>query len=203
MNVEPAHRADQGIRLGATERRKQLLVASRESFGRNGFTATSMNDIAVAAGVTKPVLYQHFESKHQLFLELLSDTAAELIEHITSAIDDAATGREKIEQGFLAYVTFFDETPVNYQVLYGEGVRSEPEFEREHRALIDSFAHFTAEHIDIESLEQEYRLLAAASVAGQLEAVVGHWIGSGQQQSVEDIARLLSSLAWRGLRGTN
>lgn len=193
---------DQGVRLGAAERRVQLLGAAQETFGAKGFTATSMNDIAVAAGVTKPVLYQHFESKHQLFLELLTDTASKLISAIDAAVVASTTGREKIERAFEAYVRFFADTPTSYQVLYGEGVRTEPEFVEAHRAVIDSFNHFTAEHIDIESLDQEHRLLAATAIAGQLEAVVGHWLDDGQEQSIADLSSLLSSIAWRGLRGT-
>ncbi len=193
---------DQGVRLGAAERRVQLLGAARETFGAKGFTATSMNDIAVAAGVTKPVLYQHFESKHQLFLELLTETASKLISEIDAAVANADTGREKIEVSFRAYVQFFADTPTSYQVLYGEGVRTEPEFAEAHRAVIDSMHHFTAEHIDIASLDQDHRILAATAIAGQLEAVVAQWLEDGQEQSVEDLSNLLSSLAWRGLRGT-
>ena len=65
-------------RLGAAERRAQLLETARSVFGENGFSATSMNDIAKEAGVTKPVLYQHFASKHDLFNELLAETAEQL-----------------------------------------------------------------------------------------------------------------------------
>jgi len=194
---------DSGVRLGAAERREQLLGAARETFGTKGFTATSMNDIAEFAGVTKPVLYQHFESKRQLFLELLTDTASQLAQAIESAVASASTGREQLENAFAAYVSFFGDTPTNYQVFYGEGVRTEPEFANAHRSLIDSLHEFTAEHIDIDTLDAEHRRLAAMAIAGQLEAVVGQWIESGQKQTADDVSELLSSLAWRGLRGTS
>jgi len=57
---------ESGVRLGASERRAQLLDTARAVFGEHGFSATSMNGIAETAGVTKPVLYQHFASKHDL-----------------------------------------------------------------------------------------------------------------------------------------
>ena len=194
---------DSGVRLGAAERRTQLLGAARETFGTKGFTATSMNDVADSAGVTKPVLYQHFESKHQLFLELLTDTAAQLTEAVSAAVESSSTGREKIENGFLAYVSFFGDSPTNYQVFYGEGVRTEPEFASAHKSFNDALHQFGAEHIDIDTLDADHKTLAATAIAGLLEAVVGQWIKSGQPQSAEDIANLLSSLAWRGLRGTS
>jgi len=193
---------EQGVRLGAAERRKQLLIAARETFGTKGFTATSMNDVAVAAGVTKPVLYQHFESKQQLFLEVLTHAGNQLIESISDAVVEASGGRDKLERAFDAYVHFFGDTPTNYQVIYGEGVRTEPEFAHTHAALIESFNHFTAEHIDIDSLDEELRLLAATAVAGQMEAIVGQWLRSGKEKSAKEISALASSLAWRGLRGT-
>ena len=85
---------------------------------------------------------------------------------------------------------------------YGEGVRTEPEFADAHQSFNDSIHQFTAEHIDIASLDAEHKTLAATAIAGLLEAVVGQWIKSGQTQSASDVANLLSSLAWRGLRGT-
>ena len=62
-------RHDQTMRLPAAERREQLLRTAVAVFADKGFTATSMNDVAEAAGVTKPVLYQHFSSKRELFVE--------------------------------------------------------------------------------------------------------------------------------------
>ena len=61
------------MRLPAAERREQLLRTAVAVFAEHGYHATSMNDVAEAAGVTKPVLYQHFSSKRELFIELLAD----------------------------------------------------------------------------------------------------------------------------------
>lgn len=162
-----------------------------------------MNDVALAAGVTKPVLYQHFESKHRLFLELLTDTATRLVERISSAVDSSSTGREKVERGFAAYIDFFTSDPHHFHIIYGEGVRSDPEFQDELRELQSSFGTFTAEHIDIEGLDHASRLVAAQAVAGLLESAVRHWLQSEREHSAEELAALVSSLAWRGLRGTS
>lgn len=161
-----------------------------------------MNDIALAAGVTKPVLYQHFESKHHLFLELLTDTSSRLIGRIEESIIASSTGREKVESAFAAYVDFFATDLDNFHIIYGEGVRSEPMFTGDLRAIQKSFVDFTAEHIDIEGLDHEARLVAAQSIAGFLESGVRHWLDSGRSMDSGALADLLSSLAWRGLRGT-
>ena len=78
------------MRLPAAERRTQLIETAVAVFATNGYHATSMNDVAEAAGVTKPVLYQHFSSKRELFVELLADIGAELRDTIAKATADAA-----------------------------------------------------------------------------------------------------------------
>ena len=67
------------MRLPADQRRQQLLDVARDVFAERGFHATSMDEIAEAAGVTKPVLYQHFPSKRSLYVELLTDTGDQLL----------------------------------------------------------------------------------------------------------------------------
>ena len=198
--VEPV--VESGVRLGAAERRTQLLAAAQQAFGTHGFTATSMNDIAIAANVTKPVLYQHFDSKHELFLEVLTSTASELNDAIAGVLTEAATGREKVEQGIALYVKFFDDNPENYRVLYGDGVRSEPAFASELRTIESTINGLIADHIDIDQLDQDLRLLAAEAISGLLEAAVGRWLDVGRQQTADQVASLLASLVWRGLRGT-
>src|SRR4029077_2624144 len=90
-------------RLPAAERRQQLLETALDAFSEHGFTHTSMNDIAEAAGVTKPVLYQHFRSKRELFLELLQDLGQRLREAVGKAASEAGTPREQVEGGMRAY----------------------------------------------------------------------------------------------------
>ena len=65
-------------RLPAPRRRRQLLDVALDAFAERGFHRTSMDDVAEAAGVTKPVLYQHFGSKRELYLELLDDVGRQL-----------------------------------------------------------------------------------------------------------------------------
>ncbi len=192
--------AESGTRLGAAERREQLLDAAQQTFGTHGFSATSMNDIAVAASVTKPVLYQHFDSKHELFLEVLTSTASSLNEAVSGELSEATTGREKVERSIARYVDFFATNPENYRVLYGEGVRTEPAFAQELRTIQNTINDLIAEHIEIDGLDHGLRRLAAEAVASLLEGAVGRWLDEGTPQSPEQVSALLSSLAWRGLR---
>lgn len=191
----------QPVRLGADERRNQILETALRTFGTNGFSATSMNDVAAAAGVTKPVLYQHFDSKRHLFLELLSDTAVRLADAVKIAATSVDTGRLQVERAFAAYFGFFASDPGHFNLLYGEGVRSDPTFERELAVVENAMTEFAADLIAIDGLEHEDRVLLAAGVAGMLESAVRRWIQDAEGRSADEIASLTAELAWRGLRG--
>src|SRR5215468_4284493 len=77
-----------GVRMPRGERRAQLLAAATDIFVNNGYHATVMDDIAEHAGVSKPVLYQHFPGKLDLYLALLERHAAELVRRVVGAIEE-------------------------------------------------------------------------------------------------------------------
>ena len=87
-------------RLSASARREQLLDVALAAFARNGYHETSMNDIADAAGVTKPVLYQHFESKRELYQALLDDVGARMVAAITDG-DGRGIERPRADRAWL------------------------------------------------------------------------------------------------------
>lgn len=188
-------------RLGADERRAQLLDAALETFGEKGYTATSMNDVAAAAGVTKPVVYQHFDSKHHLYLELLSQTGAKLVAAIRAAVTAADGPRQQVEKAFHAYVSFFAESPARFTVLYGQGVRLDESFATELAAIEDISMDFTADMIEIAGLSRDDRLFVARSLVSILEGAVRRWIHQGAVRDPAEVATLMSEFAWRGLRG--
>src|SRR5947208_3395807 len=87
-----------------------------------------MDDVAEAAGVTKPVLYQHFASKRRLYLELLEDVGQQLLDAIGDATSAAATPRQQVENGFAAYFSFVDHQRSAFGLLFGGGARRDEEF---------------------------------------------------------------------------
>src|SRR5579863_9938072 len=90
-------------RLTAEQRRHQLFAVALELFALRGYRATTMDDIAERAGVTKPLLYQHFSSKRALYLELVDSIAQDLLTAIRSAVLRAGGPRQQVELGFAAY----------------------------------------------------------------------------------------------------
>ena len=115
-------------RLPAAERHDQLLAVALEVFASQGFHTTSMDGIAGAAGVTKPVLYQHFGSKRDLYLELLRDVGDRLMAAIGKATAEAGTPHRQVERGLQAYFHFVAEERTSFVLLFGSGARRDEEF---------------------------------------------------------------------------
>ena len=189
------------MRMPAAERREQLLRTAVGVFAQHGYHATSMNDVAEAAGVTKPVLYQHFSSKRELFIELLDDIGADLRETIAKATADAAGPRQQIEQGFRAYFSFVEGSTDAFRVLFGSGARRDPEFASFARAVETSIAEAISELIVVEGEPVEQSLLLAHSIVGMTEAASRYWLAHDREPDVDQLAAQLSQLAWSGLRG--
>lgn len=189
------------MRLPADQRRRQLLDVAREVFARSGFHATSMDDVALAAGVTKPVLYQHFPSKRALYTELLDDTGQRLLDRLTKATRRASTGRERVEEGFAAYFRFVFHDEAAFRLLFGAPVRSDPEFARNVETTVRAASDITAELIDLEVTAEQRRVLAGALV-GMAESVSRRALGDPDAERDPDrLAAWLAELAWFGLRG--
>lgn len=170
-------------------------------FAERGFHPTSMNDIALSAGVTKPVLYQHFRSKRELYIELLEDVGAQLQEAITKATTEADTPRDQVIEGFRAYFRFADQQRTAFQMLFGGGTRRDEEFAEMVRHVESSLADIIAQLIGIEGLTYQERRLLAHGIVGLAEGASRHWLQEGATGNSEALAARLAELAWAGLRG--
>ena len=115
-------------RLTAPARREQILDVALEVFATTGFHSTSMNDVAEAAGVTKPVLYQHFDSKRALYQALLDEVGSRLLGNIAKAVAEATDGKSQTELGFRAYFRWVAEDHDAFLLLFGSGSRRDDEF---------------------------------------------------------------------------
>lgn len=188
-------------RLPAARRREQLLEVALHVFAARGFHQTSMNDVADAAGVTKPVLYQHFSSKRALYLELLELVSLRLMAAIHEATSAAAGPREQVERGLRAYFRFVVDSSDEYQLMFGGGTRRDAEFAQEAARLERSIAEVIAELITVEGLAEHERVLLAHGIVGLAEGTTRHWLGDDLDLTADEITDRVADLAWRGLRG--
>jgi AcrR family transcriptional regulator len=189
-------------RLTATARREQVLDVALEVFGRNGYHSTSMNDIAEAAGVTKPVLYQHFDSKRDLYLALIDEAGNRLLSAITSATAAATDGKSRTEQGFQAYFRWVASDHDAFMLLFGGGVRQDDEFREAIRRITDAAADAVAPLIDVD-IDPEHRRTLAHALVGLAEGASRRLVELGEHFDPDEIARHVSSLAWAGLRAVH
>lgn len=200
------HRPAQARRLSASARRRQLSDVALHLFAERGFGATTMDDIAEAAGVTKPLLYQHFASKRALYLGLMDAVAAQLIDDIRTAAAAADGPRQQVERGFLAYFTLMMRQERAFRLLYGrDGESGDPELGAALRRVEDAIAAAIDPLIDA-GLDDEHRRALAHAVVGMAEGVGRHWITSrtdgrtAQPDEAQVLATRISDFAWAGLR---
>jgi AcrR family transcriptional regulator len=207
---EPRQTRPVGRRLTAEERRRQLFDVALALFAERGYAAATMDDIAEAAGVTKPLVYQHFESKRALYLELMDVFSLQLISSIVTATADADGPRQQVEQGFAAYFGAMVDNEQAFRLLYGRGAPDDPELGEALHRVEEAIAQAIDPLIDA-GLQPEHRLLLAHAVVGMAEGASRHWIDRrgdrrtplSPDQRAEEAAQLaakLADMAWAGLR---
>lgn len=189
-------------RLPAALRRRQLLEVAQEVFAEQGFHATSMDDVAVAAGVTKPVLYQHFDSKRLLYRELLDDVGQRLLDAIAAATAAAESPRHQVENGFAAYFRFVLEQQSAFRLLFGGGSRRDEEFADTVRRVENTIAEAIAALIEAD-IDDEHRLLLAQGIVGLAEGTGRYWLSNGLDLDPDVVASRIADLAWAGLRAVH
>jgi AcrR family transcriptional regulator len=187
-------------RLPASARREQLLDVALEVFAKQGYHGTSMNDVAERAGVTKPVLYQHFDSKRDLYLALLEEVGARMLATITKATAEATDGRTQTLAGFRAYFRWVDADRDAFVLLFGSGARRDEEFNAAVRSVEARAAEAIAPLIAVD-IDPVHQTTLAHGLVGLAEGVSRHLVGSGAAFDPDLLGEQVADLAWAGLRG--
>ncbi len=191
-------------RLPASVRREQLLSVASTIFAQSGFNATTMDDIADAAGVTKPLLYQHFASKRALYQELVDNVAQTVSETIAKAATSAPGPRQQVELGLVAYFHLLVNHAEAFRLVFVSDVPNDPELSRAFRHVENVLLETVDVLIDA-GLDEDHRRLLANAVIGMVEGATRHFLESNSDSmpvasEVERVARRLGDLAWAGLR---
>lgn len=188
------------LRMSAAERRSQILLAALREFALKGYHGTSMNDVAASAGVTKPVLYQHFDSKRALYLSLIDEVGGEMLETIGKATADAESGRAQTQAGIVAYFAWVASHREEFILLFGSGARRDEEFAAAVRSVEDAVAEAIAPLIDA-GLDVTHQRRLAYALVGMSEGLSRHLVLSGEAFDPREVGAQLANLAWAGLRG--
>jgi AcrR family transcriptional regulator len=195
-------------RLTAEQRRQQLVAVALELFAQRGYRSTTMDDIAEAAGVTKPLVYQHFSSKRALYLELVNSIAQELLLAVRSAVMQAEGPRQQVEMGFAAYFRLVVSREAEFRLLYGRDHADDKELGRALRTVEDAIAE-AIEPLIAAGLDDDHRRLLAYAVVGMAEGASRRFMeqrtadGGSVEEEALRLARRVANLAWAGLRSVH
>ncbi|CAN5478610.1 TetR/AcrR family transcriptional regulator [soil metagenome] len=186
-------------RLTAVQRREQLLSVAGERFAALGFHALSMEAIADAAGVSKPVLYQHFPSKRALYLALVDDAVGEMQRRVTQALEGTTDNRQRVLGAVWAFFDFVEDQ--RFRLLFLTSDSSDAEI----AALVDGARQQVAESVAKliaadAGLSQGGAELLATGVRGLAIAGAQWWVEHPDVDKDEAV-QLLARLLWRGLAG--
>jgi AcrR family transcriptional regulator len=186
-------------RLPAGARREQILDVAVQVFARSGYHGASMNDVAEAAGVTKPVLYQHFESKQGLYLALLEDVGRRLLTAIAKGTAGATSGKTQTELGFKAYFRWVAEDHDSFLLLFGTQANRDAASTAAVRRMTADTANAIAPLIAVD-IDPEYQRTLAHGLVGLAEGVSRRLVERGESFDPDELGALVANLAWAGLR---
>lgn len=187
------------MRLPAEQRREQLLAVAGEVFAAQGFHGPSMDALAEAAGVSKPILYQHFSSKRALYQALVEDAAAELLDRVGKALASTSDNRARVGAAVGAFLDFVEDP--RFRLLFVTSDGTDDDVVRVVDGMRSEIARQVARLIaDDAGVDEHAADLLATGVRGLALEGARWWL---EQDGLprEEATRLLSSLAWRGLSG--
>ena len=189
-------------RLPRSARRNQLLGAAEEVFVAQGYHAAAMDDIAERAGVSKPVLYQHFPGKLDLYLALLDQSVDELVETVRHALRSTTENKQRVAATFSAYFEYMESEGQAYRLVFESDLSNEAavrdRLERGQRECAQMISPMISQGAGLD--EDEARLLSVGMV-GLAQVTARYWLTTRDHIPREAAEQLVARLAWRGISG--
>ncbi|AUY54230.1 TetR/AcrR family transcriptional regulator [Streptomyces sp. CB01881] len=200
--MQEAQERPRGARLPRSARREQLLGAAQEVFVAQGYHAAAMDDIADRAGVSKPVLYQHFPGKLELYLALLDKHCDALVESTRDALSTTTDNKLRVAATMEAYFNYVSSESGAFRLVFESDLTNEPAVRERVERASEASATLVSKVIqeDTDLPESESKLLAAG-VCGLAQITARYWLSQGLEIPRDEAVRLVASLAWRGLKG--
>lgn len=188
-------------RLSRSERRAQLLDAARHAFAARGYHAASMDDIAERAGVSKPVLYQHFPGKVELYLALLETEITAFLDLLKTALRSTSDNRKRVGAAITTYFELADgET--GHRLLFEPEMSADRLVRGRIEAMEDEAARLIAEVISEDTgLDPKEAQIVAAALCGMAIVGAAKWRRAGRPVPLESAVADVARLGWKGISG--
>jgi AcrR family transcriptional regulator len=200
--IEDTEARPRGTRLPRRARRNQLLGAAQEVFVAQGYHSAAMDDIAERAGVSKPVLYQHFPGKLDLYLALLDQHCESLLQAVRAALASTTDNKQRVEATMDAYFAYVENEGGAFRLVFESDLTNEPAV----RERVDRVSHECAEAVsevisEDTDLPAEESMLLATGLCGMAQITARYWLSGPGKLPRDAAARLIASLSWRGIAG--
>ncbi|GAA1580967.1 TetR/AcrR family transcriptional regulator [Kribbella hippodromi] len=187
--------------MTSAERREQLITIARGLFAQKGYEATSVEEIAHRAEVSKPVVYEHFGGKEGLYAVVVDREVRALLDGVTGALT-AGRAHELVEQAALALLDYIENNADGFRIL----VRDSPvgsstgSFISILSDVATRVEHILAEEFKRRGLDPKNAPMYAQMLVGMV-ALTGQWWLDARKPKKPDVAAHLVNLAWNGLSG--
>ncbi|MGH3326568.1 MAG: TetR/AcrR family transcriptional regulator [Streptomycetales bacterium] len=189
------------MRMTGKERREQLILVGRTLFAERGFDGTSVEEIAAKAGVSKPVVYEHFGGKEGLYAVVIDREMRQLLDMVTGALTGGHP-RELLEQAAFALLDYIEQSTDGFRIL----VRDSPVAQSTgtFASLISDIAtqveHILVAEFKGRGFDTKHAPLYAQMLVGMV-ALTGQWWLDVRKPKKPEVAAHLVNLAWNGLSG--
>lgn len=194
--------AKRATRLPRPARRAQLLEAAREVFVREGYHAAAMDDIADAAGVSKPVLYQHFPSKQELYLALLDLGKDELVDAVRLALSSTRDNRARVEATVAVYFSFVNDSAKTFRLIFESDLYNDVEVRSRLQSADEECAKSLMDVIrEDTNISDADAVMLSYGLIGMAQTAARQWLRTGHSIPKEQAVSLISRMAWRGISG--
>ncbi|SKB08815.1 TetR/AcrR family transcriptional regulator [Aeromicrobium choanae] len=201
MTQTPEARPRAG-RLPRTARRAQLLDVALDVFVEQGYHSASMDEIAERAGVSKPVLYQHFPGKLDLYTALVSTAVDTVIEGVRESLASTHDNRERVQASMQLWYDSVADREKAFRLVFESDLTSDPEVrELVDRVTSESAAAIAEVIVEDTGLSRGAAELLAAGLVGMGHVGARAWLSGASGLSRDDAVTLASTLAWRGIGG--
>ncbi len=195
-----ARQRTRGGRLPRGERRDQLLVIASEVFVDRGFHAAGMDEIADRAGVSKPVLYQHFSSKLSLYLAVLQQHVDILVSGVRQALRTTTDNRQRLRAAVQAFFDFIEHDSQGYRLIFDNDYGSEPKVAAQVKVATEACTDAVFDLISRDSgLDPHRARMIAVGLVGISVDCARYWLDADRPISKEDAVEGTVQFAWGGL----
>jgi len=191
-----------GARLPRKERRAQLLESALEVFVAQGYHAAAMDDIAERAGVSKPVLYQHFPGKLDLYLALLDTSCDAIVENCRQALASTHDNKQRVAATMDVFYEYVAGDTGAFRLVFESDLTNEPAVRaRVDRVTTECAAMIASVIHEDTGLPDEQSRLLAVSLVGMAQVSARFWLAGDGRLEQTEAAALVAGLAWHGIRG--